>query len=112
MSYTTHHAIIVTGMGKPIHEAHAKALDIGCTCTPLVKSQVNGWLTFTIVPDGSKEEWAHSEAGDIMREEFKTWAKSQIYDDGDSPFSWVEVQYGDEANDDTRIIDDCELHRR
>jgi len=47
----------------------------------------NGYRTFFLGPDGSKEGWADSELGDSLRREF-------IEQLGDR-FEWIEVSYGE-----------------
>lgn len=56
---------------------------------------VNGYHTFILVPDGSKEGWPESDAGDQFRAEFISFLDSFAYEDGSSNISWVEVAYGE-----------------
>ena len=87
-----HHAIIVSGgdwgekdaVGYPIHRAHAKAVALGCTVMPIVQSPVNGWFSFLIATDGSKEGWDASEVGDEQRTQFRAYCESVRYDDRSS----------------------------
>ncbi|MGI9410256.1 MAG: hypothetical protein ACR2OV_09295, partial [Hyphomicrobiaceae bacterium] len=62
----------------------------------VLRSIVNGYRTFLIPPDGSKEGWAESEEEDERRNSFVAWLEAQCYEDGSSPLAWAEVQYGDE----------------
>lgn len=111
MGYIRHHAIIVSGgdwgakddAGFPIHRAHGKAKELGCVVSEIVKSTINGYMTFLIAPDGSKEGWEESDRGDVCREAFLAYCETQRYEDRSSPLSWAEVQYGDD-NGEARIV--------
>jgi hypothetical protein len=95
-----HHAIVVTSTDKEaIRSARAEAVYFGLVATDVVESDFNGFLSFVVVPDGSKENRSESDDADERREKFKTWMKSQRYetDNGPyegSPLDWVEVSYG------------------
>jgi len=56
---------------------------------------VNGYHTFILVPDGSKEGWSESDEGDRFRFEFIKFLDSFVYADGSSNVSWVEVGFGE-----------------
>lgn len=111
MGYIRHHAIIVTATyGDWIERAHSVAhalltkhrpqdwplFDHQPLITEVVGPAQNDTRSFAILPDGSKEGWAESDAGDAFRERFVAWLREQAYEDGSSPLKWVEVQYGDE----------------
>ena len=49
-----------------------------------------------VAPDGSKEGWAESDAGDRARDLIVQVLKSYSYKDGSSPLKWVEVMFGDD----------------
>jgi hypothetical protein len=120
------HAIIITGYyGDHIDEAHAKATELfhadrffpfsngdQTLVTPIIESMVNKTRTFAIVPDGSKEGWDTSDEGDNARDEMVQWLRAQAYSDGSSPFSWVEVQYGDECGKRTRALRSSDTDQR
>jgi len=114
MGYMSHNAIIVTGYRKygekrgPVDEARDYATSLGCQVTECLESNTNGYVTFVVIPDGSKEGWDGSDAGDVRREAFlaevKRRAGMTLVDEDDAWFfDWAEIQYG---NDDgiTRII--------
>jgi len=61
----------------------------------IVMSVSNGYGSFFIAPDGSKEGWSTSDDGDSLRDKAIEILDSYNFDDGSSPFAWVEVQYGD-----------------
>ena len=97
MGYIKHHAIVVTSFDDALaKEAHKKAEKLGNTTTEVVESPVNGYYSFLIVPDGSKEGWPESDEGDVSRQRFIAWAIQQRYDDGSSALDVVEVMYDEE----------------
>lgn len=59
-------------------------------------SPVNGYWTFFIAPDGSKEGWSESERGEKLRAEFVRWLDEQRHSDGSSSIHWVEVMFADD----------------
>lgn len=114
MGYMRLHTIVVTGsyhlgQGFPhwAEHAHQEACrifaDTEAKISDVSEQVVNGHRSFAIFPDGSKEGWDTSDAGDDAREEFVAWLRDQAYEDGSSPLSWVEVQYGDDEGD-TRVL--------
>ena len=101
MGYDRNHAIIVSASyaSELLDAAHTEAQRMFqgiAPVTPIYGSPVNHLLTFAVLPDGSKEWWDHSNAGDEARTELLRWLNAHRYDDGSSPFEWVEVQYGDD----------------
>jgi hypothetical protein len=62
---------------------------------PICDSKINGYRTFMVPPDGSKEGWRESEDSDNRRDTFLEWLEEHQ----DGWLSWAEVQYGDEAGD-------------
>jgi hypothetical protein len=115
MGYMRHHTIIVTAFDEQrAQRALAEARDVfdGITeVSLLVESGVNVFFSFVVPPDGSSEGWSESDAGDLARDAFIGWLNGQAYEDGSSPYSWVEVQYGDDRGD-TRVIGDSGARRR
>jgi hypothetical protein len=91
MGYIAHNAIVVTSCGKAdIYAAAKKARDLGLTIVgPPVKEAVNGYRSFLICPDGSKEGWDTSNEGDERRSEWKAWLRASNHD-----AEWCEVRYG------------------
>ena len=92
-----HHAIVVTGWNPArVKQAHAQASKIFEWVSPISPEVVNGYSSFFIPPDGSKEGWGPSNKGESLRDGFINWLnKSLTYDDGESKVEWVEVGYGD-----------------
>lgn len=112
MGYMRHHAIIVTGRsGDFIEQARQKACQLlGMVVSPVLDSVINSYQTILIAPDGSKEGWEESDAGDQRRDQFIAFLKSLRYSDGSSPLSWCEVQYGDDGDDD-RLLESSRVPR-
>ena len=98
MGRMRHHTIVVTGWdAKAMEQIHHKAIRIcGMLVSPLVDSHMNGYVSFFVAPDGSKEGWASSNEGDDNRELLKVMLDATMAD-------WVEVQFADEAGD-NRIL--------
>ena len=97
-----HHAIIVTSWNRDIlHKAHSAALQIfgGTMVTEILESPVNGYLSFFIGPDGSKEGWEESNSGNEKRGVFIQWMNKQEYEDGSNCLQYVEVTYNNENSD-------------
>lgn len=104
MGYIRHHAIIVTGYTEEgIGRAHAKALEIFtssfpdyrerelfCWVSPISPPAINGYQTFFVGPDGSKEGWTASDFGDDLRQKFIDWLTE------DRDCVWALVRYYDE----------------
>lgn len=108
MGYICHHAILVTSFSSKLT---TNARNIASTIffeamgspglsliTPISESYVNGYFSFSILPDGSKENWSDSEKMDACRDAFICWLKEHA-----NQFSWAEVQYGDERGN-NRIL--------
>lgn len=97
------HAIVVDSFDdKLIDEAHAEAIEIFSGVAPvteITKSTVNGHRSFMVAPDGSKEGWPESDAGDRARLRFKTYARSKSYDDGSTALHWIEVFFADDEGE-------------
>lgn len=95
MGYMKHHAIVVTAYKTSIEKAYAKAkATFNTLCSPIVEGIVNGYASFFIAPDGSKEGWYESNLYDTKREEFIDWMMQQRYEDGSNCIDFVELRYG------------------
>lgn len=93
MGYIRHHAIVVTGFDECLDRAHKGAVKIlGSLVSEIIKSRMNGYRSFFVAPDGSKEGWNDSEVGDSQRDDFILWLKGQK----EMWVCWTEVQYGDD----------------
>lgn len=97
MGYIAHHAIIVTVSDYDGHakKVHTKATSIfkSCWVSPLSPRAMNGYYSFLVAPDGSKEGWQLSNVGEEERTAFIEWLYQYRYDDGSGPADWVEVFY-------------------
>lgn len=116
MGYMVHHAILVTTFDEQAAKvAHKKASEIFdrlvSGITGISESLVNGYHSFAIFPDGSKDGWEDSDEGDEHRAAFVAWLETQQYEDRSSRYDWVEVQYGDD-NGKTMIINDSDAWQR
>lgn len=110
MGYMRHHAIVVTGPAEEMPRlAHrvSKITDEICFTSLTTPTSTNGYQSFLVAPDGSKEGWAESNEGDKIRGKVKEYLRSLAYPDGSTSFKWVEVQYGDD-NKETVVIDHSE----
>ena len=100
MGYMRHHAIVVTSCFEPpIRHAHGAALAYFYSSSASVSSilgptRVNGYYSFFVTPDGSKEGWEESDAGDRAREGFIARLE-KLYELGEF-CAWAEIQFGDE----------------
>jgi len=104
MGYMRHHCIVVTSWNeKLLEEAHTVAKEFfQVTPNPgfpdkkiseITPSSINGYASFLIAPDGSKEGWNTSDKGNEARDNFIAWIKSKLSID------WVEIQYGDDERE-------------
>lgn len=112
MGYIRHHAIVVTGTDwgeTTIYEAHYRAEEIfgGELVSDVVSAEMNGYFSFFVAPDGSKEGWSTSNGYDSLRDHFIGWLEEQRYGDRSSPLDWVEVQFGD-GEWETKIVRDSD----
>lgn len=101
MGYMCHHTIIVTTYRQTyILSAHNAAKELfGVLVSGIVESVMNGYYSFFIAPDGSKEGWDESDEYDKKRGQFIEWLDGFQFEDGSSPFKWFEAQYGDDDDD-------------
>lgn len=108
MGYIRHDAIIATSWDdKYLRAARDKAEELGLQCSSFVESGTNGYVSFLIAPDGSKEGWPASAKGEEARAAWKTWANEQ-WTKRELYVYWAHVSYaGDETND-TKIVEQAE----
>lgn len=108
MGYMRHHAIVVTSWKTELLEqAHAKAVELGMSVSDVTSEGVNGYRSFLIAPDGSKEGWDKSERGDEQRAALIEWLDDQRYEDRSTALDWVVVQFGD-GDQETLVIRDSD----
>ena len=110
MGYMCHHAIIVTScMEDQIEKARKMILklqpktsdkliiDGGNWVSPISPKTTNGYRSFFIAPDGSKEGWDESNRGDSFRDKVIKILDSFAYEDRSTCLEYVEVQYADDG---------------
>ena len=100
MGYMRHHAIVVTSGTRRLSLAHDKAEEIFPYVSPISPEGVNGYQSFFIPPDGSKEWWDESDRGDASRDKFVGYLRYL-------PVAWVEVQFNDDGGN-TRVTRDSD----
>lgn len=61
----------------------------------IVPAIVNFKTTIVMCPDGSKEYWDISNTGNDIRKQFIAELVKADYEDGSSPWDWIEVGYGE-----------------
>jgi hypothetical protein len=59
------------------------------------ESWTNGYFTFFLAPDGSKEGWPESATGDELRDRLVAKLAEDEDDDGYSSWKWIEVGFGE-----------------
>ena len=107
MGYIAHHAIIVTARSESdATKAQDFALSLSLICSDVEPSKINGYHSFMIIPDGSKEGWQASADGDAARASWCKWArearKQHLYLD------WVLVRFGGDEPDRACVEDHSE----
>lgn len=115
MGYIRHHAMVVTGFNKRhVNLARREAenrFTLGeCSLvSSVITSPINGYYSFFIAPDGSKEGWEESKGFDRERGYFADWLREQAQ--SERFYSWAIVQYGDDDLE-TLIVDDSDAINR
>ncbi len=105
MGTTVHHAIIVSSWSlKHLHKARAAALSVfpPQQVTKIGPEVTNGYCTFYVGPDGSKEGWEVSDVGDENRAVFLE-RLNRLYSEC-VWITWVEVRYGGSEPDLAEVI--------
>lgn len=104
MGYIAHDAVLVTVNGyildgyvqdgPEMPDVDAFRDSLPAEFRPLligpVQSAINHYVHYVFLPDGSKEGWPESSAGDEYRDSLFSFC----YEDGSSPFDVVRVRYG------------------
>lgn len=102
MGYIRHNAIIVTSDNYPTGkekfvQVYDKAKKLfGELVSNIITSKINGYISFFIAPDGSKEDWEISYKHDTKREKLCNFIESLAEVDGSNAIKFVDVSY-DEA---------------
>lgn len=80
MGYIKHHAIVVTDDDQEqLQELRNWAVNNKLLCSEIVKGLSNGYASFFIPPDGSKEGWKVSDEQELLRNQFITLLKTRPY---------------------------------
>lgn len=97
MSVVQHRAVIVTCWErKLLEQTHAVAVSLwGGLVGPVVIGTCNGYLSFAVLPCGSKRGWDEQVEHKARAEKFRLWLESLRYEDGSHPIAWVEIVYGE-----------------
>jgi hypothetical protein len=100
MSVINHNSIIATTLDKKEFERVAKWIENNFSPEVIdlfafKSSLVNGYQTIVMVPDGSNEGWEESNLADEARNEFIAELEKANFSDGSSPWSYVEVGFGE-----------------
>lgn len=112
MGHMRHHAIVVTTWNHElIDQAHAKAVELGMSVSNVTSEVTNGFRSFLVAPDGSKEGWDQSDQGDQQRDAFIEWLDEQRYEDRSTALDWVVVQFGDDNRKPAIIRDSDQLNQ-
>lgn len=97
MGYMRHHAIVVTSWHTGLlHAAHDEAIRLGMSVTDITDPVINGYRSFLVAPDGSKEGWPQSDLGDTRRTAFMEWLDDHRFEDDSTALGWCEVQFADD----------------
>lgn len=103
MGLMQHHAVIATTFSderaQKVHEWILALPEDARGLFLLGKGVINSEYTIVLIPDGSKEGWEESDWGDRLRADFTARLREDDYDDGSSPWMWVEVAYGELGSD-------------
>ena len=106
MGYMRHDAIVATNWDtESVRAAHAQAKELGLCPSSICGPFVNGYSSFMIPPDGSKEGWEESCEFDDRRDAWKTWVGENFGDGHGRWLSWVHVQFAGDEPSDNRIVD-------
>jgi hypothetical protein len=100
MGWMRSHTIVVESWDEEqINAAHLAATGLFSWVSEISPKATNGYRSFFVPPDGSKEGWPESDAGNARREEFKKILRSFYYEDKSTSVHWVEVQFADDAGE-------------
>lgn len=91
MGIINHNAIIVVGDVERIDRAYQAARAFELIVTSIVDSKTNGYASFMVAPDGSKEGWDTSDRFNDLRDSFINWLEVE----GEGWYNWIEVSFGE-----------------
>ena len=94
-----HHAIVVTSYdGELTRKVHQVAVRIGGNVSPVSYASTNGYTSFCVFPDGSKEYWSESDEADGRRKELIKYIDSLAYEDGSNTVEYAHISFGELAD--------------
>lgn len=102
MGYMRHHAILVTSENMKLLR-QAKKIASLCFEESMISNYtgaaINGFRSFFVAPDGSKEGWDESNYFDRRRQKFCKRIDELAYEDGSNSVSYAEVMFGDDEGE-------------
>ena len=102
MGYIRHNAMIVTGGNYEeakvkFNMVYQKATELfGYLVSEVISAKTNGYHSFFIAPDGSKENRDISDEYDKKRKQLANFINSLAYDDGSNGVSFVDVGFDED----------------
>jgi hypothetical protein len=102
MGFHAHKALIVTSYNDGlILVAHEKACTLFSvrSVSNLSGGLVNGFRSFSVWPDGSKEGWSESDDFDEMMRTYILWLENQQHEDGSNTLDWGLCQFSTDDHD-------------
>ena len=99
MSIVVHSAILVTcAIETHLMVAYDEAKRLGLHIIGPSDPMLNGYRTFVIHSNGSKEGWSEAEEDQLMLARFEQWIKMQVFSDGSSVLEWCRITYGNDVS--------------
>ena len=99
MGINKHNTIIVTAsthVKEEMTKVWDKAVELfGSLVSPIIVTELNGYISFLVATDGSKENWEESDDGDNSRRILCDFIDTFAYEDGSSSFEYIDVAYGE-----------------
>lgn len=107
MGYIKHNAIICTNYleGPELEKAHEYAKELKLNVSEIIDSHINGFQSFFIAPDGSKEGWQTSDEFDEKRKKFKEYLRSRSLSLRSGYIHWIEIKFGGDEPEICFIVD-------
>lgn len=99
MGFILHDAIIVSAfIDLDIERAHAKAIALGLPVTSIFGPVLNGYRSFLVVPEGSKEGWEDPDGSERKRSAFLDWMKLNRYPGGSNLLDFCIVEWDEKGS--------------
>ena len=95
MSHVVHSAILVTGMIEShLTMAYNEAKRLGLHIIGPSDPMINGYRTFIVQSNGSKDGWEEGDEDQVMRDRFEQWLITQTLPDSPVVLEWCRISYG------------------